>query len=353
MVHLILVLYLMFGLTALGPERSKTTKLPVALHLETVISDSDDAILGRFGGATITHKGEVLYTDAGRKTVLVFNTDGEYTSKFGREGRGPGEFLTPSSISTDAEGYIYIADNRNARISVWSTEFEYFTDIELTPGWNIHFKKNERALYVFNKPFRRMPSGNDAIVISKINRNDRKLEQLFKYEIIDWFDEERPFSTFSKWVITSNDRIISTGAIDDHRLRRISLQGNIEAEFGVHWEPIYYNEDEMNTRIEVANSINPDFAAMIADGRNYKHIYSNIEICDQNWLWVHRNKKFGARDELDIYTAEGEYKTMVTIPASENELRMLGIYGEKILFHITTPEGEEKLHVFRIEYSES
>lgn len=348
--HLLFVLYIVLGFSTINPEPSKA-KVPVSLNLITVISDSEEAFLGRFGGATITENGEILYSDKDQKMIHIFHQDGKYHSSFGRQGRGPGEFEVPSAIKTDDEGYIYIIDNRNARISVWSLDYEYFTDIKMIPGWNIHFKKNARGLYVFNKPFRRMPSGNDTIIISKINRNDRNIEQLYVYEIVDWFDEDRPFSTFSNWVITSEDVLIATGHIDQYQLRRISMYGNIESVFGSSREPIHYTEEEMKIRVEIANNISSEAARIIAQGRTYKHMYSNIEICSQNWLWVHRNKKFGERDEIDIYNLDGEYKTMVTIPPSDNELQMLGIYSDKILFHITTPIGEERLYVYQIEYS--
>lgn len=343
------VLYLALGVTTLDTERTKT-KVPVSLHLETVISDSKEVFLGRFGGATITEHGEILYSDKDQKRIHLFDQNGKYLTGFGRQGRGPGEFEVPSAIKTDTEGFIYIVDHRNARISVWSSDYEYFTDIEATPGWNSHFKKNAQALYLFNKPFRRMPNGNDAIIISKINRNDLNLEQLFLFEIIDWFDEERPFSTFSNWDITNDETIIVSGHIDQYPLRLIDLNGNVLKEFGKKAELVYYTDQEMQIRVE--KIISPEAARIIAQGRRYKHIYSNIEICNQNWLWVHRNKKFGARDEIDIYSLDGEYKTMVIIPPSENELQMLGIYGEKVLFHVTTPIGEERLHVYRIEYSD-
>lgn len=351
MIHLIFILYLVLGFTTLEPEHSKT-KVPVALLLETVISDSEDAILGRFGGATITNKGEILYTDAGQKTVLVFNAEGEYVTKFGREGRGPGEFLTPKAITSDKEGYIYITDGRNARISVWNPDFTYYFDIPYRSGWGTHFLKNKNHLLIFTKPFAPLQSGHDAVIISKINRNNREISEFFLYEIKDWFDEKLLFVSASNLAVTDDDQIITTGKIDQYQLRLINLHGVVLKEFGKKTDLIYFSDQEMQIRIDYANSINPEYAGMIAQGRNYKHIYSNIEICNQDWLWVHRNKKFGARDELDIYTHDGEFKTLVTIPASENELQMLGIYGEKILFHVTTPEGEERLHVFRIEYLE-
>lgn len=351
MMQLIFALYLVLGFTSFEPERSKT-EVPVALLLETVISDSEHAILGRFGGATITHKGEILYTDAGQKTVLVFNPKGEYITKFGREGRGPGEFLTPKAITTDKDGFIYISDGRNARISVWYPDFNYYSDIPFRSGWGTHFLKNNKHLLIFDKPFAPLQNGYDAVIISKINRNKKEVSQIFLYEIKDWFDDKLLFVSASNLAVTNDDQIITTGKIDQYQLRLINLNGDVIKEFGNKTDLVYFSDQEMQIRIDYANSINPEYAAMIAQGRDYKHIYSNIEICNQNWLWVHRNKKFGARDELDIYTINGEFKTMVTIPASENELQMLGIYGEKILFHVTTPEGEERLHVFRIEYSE-
>jgi len=349
MVQLIFVLNIVFGSLTLDTEHSKT-KVPDSLHLETVISDNEEAILGRFAGATITYKGEILYADKDQKVVLVFSADGDYITKFGREGRGPGEFQTPKAITTDEEGFIYVVDGRSARISVWNSDFSYYHDIPYRSGWGTHFLLNKNHLLIFTKPFAPLPSGYDAVIISKINRSNKEASPFFLYEIRDWFDEKRLFDSASNLALTDSDQIIVTGKIDQYQLRLIDLNGNVLKEFGKEAELVYYTDQEMQIRVE--KIINPEAARIIAQGRKYKHIYSNIEICNQNWLWVHRNKKFGARDELDIYSLEGEYKTMVTIPPSDNELQMLGIYGEKVLFHVTTPIGEERLHVYRIEYSD-
>jgi len=344
-------LYLVLGFISLDTERSKT-KVPVSLHLETVIADSDDAILGRFGGATITQKGEILFTDASLKTVLVFNSEGDYITKFGREGRGPGEFQIPKATTTDKDGFIYVEDFINTRISVWYPDFTYYSDIPFRSGWGTHFLINKNHLLIFTKPFAPLQNGYDAVIISKINRNNKEASPFFLYEIRDWFEENLLFVSASKLAITDSDIIVSTGKIDQYPLRLINLNGDVLKEFGKNSDLVFYTEEEMQLRIDYANNINPEAARIIAQGRRYKHIYSNIEICNQNWLWVHRNKEFGARDELDIYSLDGEYKTMVTIPPSDNELQMLGIYGEKVLFHVTTPTGEERLHVYRIEYSD-
>jgi hypothetical protein len=345
-----IIIYLVSAFSVVETDTTKS-QTPVALHLETVIEDSEEAILGKFGGATITNSGDILYSDRDQKTVLVFNAQGDYLTKFGREGRGPGEFEIPRVIASDHEGFIYVSDLGNARISVWNSDYTYRSDIFYQPGSGTQFFKNKNDLFIFTKPFVPLQNGYDAAIIYKIDRDKRELSQFFVYEIRDWFDEHRFFNSTSNVAITDEDLIIATGKLDKHQLRLIDLTGKALKEFGKKSEPVYYTEEEMQRRIDYAASIDPYFAEIVSQGRKYKHIYSDIEISDRNRLWVHRNKKFGARDEIDIYNLDGEYKTMVTIPPSPDELQMLGIYGNKVLFHVTTPTAEEKLHVYKIEYS--
>lgn len=343
------ILYVLLGFFSQDYERNKSDK-PVSLHLETVIVDSDDAILGRFGGATITDAGEILYTDMDQKTILVFDKEGNYMTRFGRSGRGPGEFQTPRNITTDQDGYIYVVDSRNLRISIWNPDFSYSTDIPYRAGAGTQFIQTNRSLFIFTMPFARLPSGYDRVTISEIERNTGQVSPFFTYVIRDWFDVNRPFDSGSNLAMRDDGVFVASGKIDQYPLRLVNTEGEVIREFGKSSEVVYYSEEEMKVRIDAANSIHPEYAARIAQGRKFKHIYSNIEICDRNWLWVHRNKEFGARDEIDIYSHDGEYETIVTIPPSENELQMLGIYGDKVLFHVTTLIGEVRLHVYRINY---
>ena len=62
---------------------------------------------------------KLLVTDSKRHQVVVFDVTGNYISKFGRRGAGPGEFNFPTHVSVDAAGRIYVTDSLNNRIQIF------------------------------------------------------------------------------------------------------------------------------------------------------------------------------------------------------------------------------------------
>jgi DNA-binding beta-propeller fold protein YncE len=51
--------------------------------------------------------------------VVVFDSDGNYITKFGSTGLGPGQFDEPVGIAIDTTGQVYVADTWNQRIQVF------------------------------------------------------------------------------------------------------------------------------------------------------------------------------------------------------------------------------------------
>jgi len=323
---------------------------PVALHLEAVIQEGSDYFIGAIIDASISNNEDILVVDYAQKKVFVFDKNGSMVSNFGRQGRGPGEFLRPAAIGIDNKGNVYIEDSGNARISVWNSKYDYITDIDLKRGWRPKFKKNSDGLYLSIKPFSILPNGNDAFIIYEIQREKPRLKQHFVYEFnaaADWFDVNRQFDSTSHWDITDNGKIVASGKYDLSTIRIINIKdGKVENEFNNSLNLVYYTKEENELRLE---RVSPRYRELKAQ-RTVKPFYTGIEISDREQIWVHRSKQHESPDEIDIYSLNGELLTKLSLPASKNELKILGIYGEKVLFQITTPDGKEKLHVYRIEY---
>jgi len=54
--------------------------------------------------------------------VAKVDKDGNWLKSWGERGKGPGQFNTPHSIATDANGNVYVADRGNRRIQVFDGE---------------------------------------------------------------------------------------------------------------------------------------------------------------------------------------------------------------------------------------
>ncbi len=64
----------------------------------------------------------LLIADSQRHQIVVCGIHGEFISKFGQRGRGPGEFNFPTHISMDSQRRIYVTDSLNCRIQVFDAD---------------------------------------------------------------------------------------------------------------------------------------------------------------------------------------------------------------------------------------
>jgi DNA-binding beta-propeller fold protein YncE len=62
---------------------------------------------------------------------------GQYVSKFGTLGTGPGELNHPYGITVDSNNFLYISDGHNDRICVFTTDGLFIRSFG-SPGKRIH-----------------------------------------------------------------------------------------------------------------------------------------------------------------------------------------------------------------------
>lgn len=73
-------------------------------------------------------RGEVYVADTSNNRIQVFSRDGKWLRRFGRFGRGPGEFDFPYTIAI-RNGYLYVADRDNKRIQILQPDGKFVAQI--------------------------------------------------------------------------------------------------------------------------------------------------------------------------------------------------------------------------------
>ena len=61
----------------------------------------------------------VYITDHSHDRIAVYQTSGQFVTSFGKHGKGEGEFDAPYGITSDENGFLYVADYNNNRVQVF------------------------------------------------------------------------------------------------------------------------------------------------------------------------------------------------------------------------------------------
>ena len=68
---------------------------------------------------------KVYVTDFGNNRIQVLHSDLTFSSTFGKEGSGKGQFNYPQGIACGSTGNVYVTDSKNHRIQVFTAEGKF------------------------------------------------------------------------------------------------------------------------------------------------------------------------------------------------------------------------------------
>lgn len=85
-------------------------------------SEGDVVLFREISDLDVNSRGDVFVVDAGNKSVHAFTEEGRVLRDLGRSGRGPGEFVGPSSVYVTKSDSVYILDRILSRVSVFDPE---------------------------------------------------------------------------------------------------------------------------------------------------------------------------------------------------------------------------------------
>lgn len=89
-------------------------------HVRTIASrGSDQGQLLEPRGICINQEGFIFVVEETNCRVSVFEKEGHFVTSFGREGKDVGEFNTPQGIAVDDDGFVYVCDMLNHRLQVF------------------------------------------------------------------------------------------------------------------------------------------------------------------------------------------------------------------------------------------
>jgi DNA-binding beta-propeller fold protein YncE len=83
----------------------------------------------------------LLIVDSELHQVVICDLRGEFISKFGRRGSGPGEFNYPTHIAADARQQVYVTDSLNSRVQVFTAAGDFVREFGSAGDGPGHFAR--------------------------------------------------------------------------------------------------------------------------------------------------------------------------------------------------------------------
>lgn len=91
---------------------------------------SEGSALGQFNesrGIALDSSGNVYIADAANSRIQKFDSEGNFITSWGSFGTGNGQFFYPFGIDVSPAGYVYVADTMNQRIQVFTSDGVFVT----------------------------------------------------------------------------------------------------------------------------------------------------------------------------------------------------------------------------------
>lgn len=128
-----------------GDAQPDTTAVITANHEEYVLPEADvylyvtdsigveigdsNFVFGQIAGAEFTPDGDIAVLDIQKLAISIFSPEGEFITRVGRQGSGPGEFLLPVGFTFLTQGDMIVSDAMGGKLIRFDSSLEYVGDV--------------------------------------------------------------------------------------------------------------------------------------------------------------------------------------------------------------------------------
>ena len=112
-------------------RNNKVVKLSVDGRLLQTIHYTPGVVSSFPSSMSVSQECLIFICDCMCHLVTVYDEGGKFLFAFGSKGSGPGCFEGPRDVAFGSDGLVYVTDNGNRRVSVWSKEGTFKGDFAL------------------------------------------------------------------------------------------------------------------------------------------------------------------------------------------------------------------------------
>ncbi len=289
------------------------------------IGDSN-YVFGMIIDATYLTDGRIALLDILRRKVLVYSGDGEFLGSAGSDGSGPGEFVSPYSMTFLSDGGLAVSDIQQGKVVFFDSDLCYLRELRgfqpMAPD--------------------RIRCGPDGSITGRRYNYyyDEDAEEYFRgSEFCLWSDKVVPDLTYQEnyYPSSSDDRasynfcstsegrlVCALSSKTEYSLVGYTSAGDTSFTVDIPWEITYVTQEELDAARPYAVIPGPGSESTSAElSSNWvpDSVRSTATVAGfdgENRLWVKSGKGTTASPVFDLYDmSDGSFITSVetTLPA--------------------------------------
>ncbi len=302
------------------------------------------ALLNKPVDLHVDDQGRVYVLDQGDVQIKVYDAEGKFLRAIGREGIGPGEFMTPAFMALMSDGRICLLDAAQRRVSLLTIDGRYLSGFPLIGFFRGVAVDGRDRIYLAKwestDEVKRSAEFREIPYVTRIYRTDTKGNEMD--HLVDFLGEKtlqrqagknfsgRPSPYNVVWGLNRNGRIYG-GCNEFYRLGAYGKDGKPEFFFGREYDPI----------------ANPRYGGDPGESKSLPAFYRTILFDDEGNLWLERSLAGDKGPPVyDVFSPEGIYLRQITLNRTIKRIKNGKVYASLL------SESEDPLiKRFRLELS--
>lgn len=278
-------------------------------------------------------EGNFYVTDYDKSSILKYSPDGNFILAIGRKGQGPGEFQSVSAARFDKDGFLYVTDIINHRISFFKKDGEFMRQISLSDRF-IDLYINSDGYYVARKfgTTQEEKAMKRISVFGLFNSELEIIEEIYTDEVemsLPSGTDEASIvqyiaNTYSNlvfkpegWLVLDENDSTYFGYPDNYEINIYSHLGKLQKIIKRDYEPIRITKKDEESLINMmgemltspGNVPQGTFKKALEKIKfpQYKPAFQRFILMENGWLFVIVDSTPNEYALIDLFDQEGKY----------------------------------------------
>jgi len=291
---------------------------------------SEEYMFSRVRSVAVDEEERIYVLDDKEAHIKIFSRNGDYVKTVGKKGQGPGEIGLPRSVIITSQNDILVPDISNRRLAFFSLAGEFIKNISTAKMYLMSTKIDSEGNIIGIVVVRE--DENPRYELKKFDSDLDFLHSIASSPLPDT-SSFNPFMPVLRWDLTKNDQIVC-GYPKKYEIKIFDKDGNVIIKIMKDYNPSEITKED----IEQIEELPPTIKLSIP---KYHAAYQWLIVDDESRIFVLTREKVENGDGYyyDIFDSEGRYIAKIPLKIRPLILKKNRLY--------TIEEDEEGYHVVK------